>query len=121
MRRFGLAVGAAAAVIVIGAFACGRVMSSFAFHDLVYDSVPSKVGCGDAPPARTVERVGSKFPAIADAEAVAVERCQGAVLEIQYGSHAVRAEVEEFLADHGRWDRATGWWWRSVPVQLRNV
>lgn len=121
LRRIGIVVAGAAATVVIGTFACGRVLSSFEFQDVVYDNVPSKVRCADVPSVRTVEQVRSEFPAIDDAEVLVVERCQGAVLEIQYPSHAVRTEVEGFLQKTGTWHRGSGWWWKSVPVQLRNV
>lgn len=96
-------------------------MSSFAVQDSQYDNVPSKVSCDEVPSHAKVQAAIDEFPAIDDADPLSVDRCDGAILEIQYGSTATREKIEEFLDKNGKFAKSTGWWWRSVPVSLRNV
>lgn len=90
-------------------------------QDVLYDSVPSHVDCEEVPAIDVVEDSVVDFPTFADTDAVAVGRCSGAIIEVQYGSHDTRQKVEAYLSKHGVNDPVTGWWWRSIPIQLRNV
>lgn len=96
-------------------------ITTFFVQDSLYDNVPSKAGCEDIPSEEVIEAAIDEFPTIGDADAISVEQCEGAILEIQYGSTSTRKELEEYLNENGKYDRSTGWWWHSVPVSLRNV
>ena len=90
-------------------------------QDVLYDSVPSHVDCEEVPAKGVVEDSVADFPTFADSDAFALGRCSGAIIEVQYGSHDTRQKLEGYLSRHGENDPVTGWWWRSIPVQLRNV
>lgn len=112
--------GTAGAVCIALAVAYVAI-TSFFIQDSMYDNVPSKVSCEDIPSAEVTQAAIDEFPTIGDADPISVERCKGAILEIQYGSDSTRNELEEYLNDNGKYDESTGWWWHSVPVSLRNV
>lgn len=90
-------------------------------QDVLYDNVPSHAACEEVPAQGVVEDSVADFPTFADSYAFAASRCSGAIIEVQYGSHVTRQKVEAYLSRHAEYDSATGWWWRSIPVQLRNV
>lgn len=121
VRGIAIAVGSGLAALIVGAFVCGRVISSFTVQDVVFDNVPSKVHCDEMPSRQAAERAAAEFPAIDDADVHVVDRCGGAIIEVQYGGSSTRERIEDVLDETGRWDRESGWWWESVPVQLRNV
>ncbi|GAA1813473.1 MULTISPECIES: hypothetical protein [Brevibacterium] len=121
VRGIAIAVGSGLAALIVGAFVCGRVISSFTVQDVIFDNVPSKVHCDEVPSRRVAERAAAEFPAIDDADVHVVDRCGGAIIEVQYGGATTRERIEDVLDETGRWDRESGWWWESVPVQLSNV
>lgn len=90
-------------------------------QDVLYDNQDSHVDCDEVPARGVVEDSLADFPTFDDSDAVAVELCSGAIIEVQYGSHETRQKVEPYLSRHGENDPSTGWRWRSIPVQLRNV
>lgn len=90
-------------------------------QDVLYDNVPSHVDCDEVPAQGDAEDAVADFPIFDDSDAVAVGRCSGAIIEVQYGSHDTRQKVEAYLSRHGENYPSTGWRWRSIPVQLRNV
>lgn len=96
-------------------------ITSFFIQDSMYDNVPSKVDCEDIPSEEAAQAAIEEFPAVGDADPISVERCKGAILEIQYGSDSTRKELEDYLNENGEYHKSTGWWWHSVPVSLRNV
>lgn len=113
-----MSAGAGCLVLILGAvFFIGSDLG----QDVLYDNVISHADCDEVPAQGVVEDAVVDFPTFADSEALAVGRCSGAIIEVQYGSHVTRQKVEEYLSRHGENDPATGWWWRSIPVQLRNV
>lgn len=113
----GVASAALAAVVIVAYFA----LPSFFVQDAVYDNVPNKASCSDIPSTASVNEAIEEFPAIGDADAIAVERCSGAIMEIQLSDNETRSKVEDYLDQTGTFDRSTGWWWHSVPVEIRNV
>ncbi|MCM1011399.1 MULTISPECIES: hypothetical protein [unclassified Brevibacterium] len=121
VRGIAIAVGSGLAALIVAAFVCGRVISSFTVQDVVFDNVPSKVHCDEVPSRQVAERAAAEFPAIDDADVLVVDRCGGAIIEVQYGDTTTRERIEDVLDETGHWDRESGWWWESVPVQLRNV
>jgi hypothetical protein len=116
-----IAAGAACAVLAVLGIAAVAFVPSFFVQDAVYDNVPSRASCTDAPSTETVERVIGDFPEIGDADPILVDRCDGAIIEIQVADHGTREDVEDYLKTNGKYEKSTGWWWRSVPIAIRNV
>lgn len=110
-----------AALVVAIPFAFYLALPSFFVQDVLYDNVPSKASCSEIPSTETVEAVIDDFPKIADAEPLFIDRCNGAIIEIQVSSHDTREKVEEYLNETGEYDDSTGWWWKSVPIEIHNV
>lgn len=119
--RIVLAAGAACAVLAVIAVALVVFPPSLFVQDVVYDNVPSRASCADVPSTETVERVIGDFPEIGDADPILVDRCDGAIIEIQVADHGTREDVEDYLKTNGKYETTTGWWWRSVPIAIRNV
>lgn len=113
--------GTLVVAFLAGCFAYRTVMSSVIVQSALYDSVPSFVDCSRVPDSGIVESAVIDFPTFDDSEAIVLPRCEGAIIEVQYGSHTTREKIESFLRSNGTWDRSAGWWWKSIPVQLRNV
>lgn len=116
-----LAAGAACAALAAIAVAAIVFLPSFFVQDAVYDNVPSKASCADVPTTETVEQVIRDFPEIGDADPILIDRCDGAIIEIQVADHSTREDVEDYLKTNGKYEKSTGWWWRSVPIAIRNV
>lgn len=113
-----MSAGAACLVLVLGSVLFIR---SELGQDVLYDNVPSRADCEEVPARSVVEDAVVDFPTFDDSEALATSRCSGAIIEVQYGSQETRQKLETYLKRHGENDPASGWWWRSIPVQLRNV
>lgn len=116
-----LATGAVCAPLVAVVIAAIAFLASFFVQDAVYDNVPSKATCSEIPSLENVDRVIGDFPAIGDADPIVVDRCDGAIIEIQVSDHSTREDVEDYLKASGKYEKSTGWWWRSVPIAIRNV
>ncbi|WP_413332845.1 hypothetical protein ACH82I_12015 [Brevibacterium sp. GP-SGM9] len=116
-----IAAGAACAALAVIAVALLVSPPSLFVQDAVYDNVPSRASCADVPSTETVERVIGDFPEIGDADPILVDRCDGAIIEIQVADHGTREDVENYLKTNGKYETTTGWWWRSVPIAIRNV
>lgn len=110
--------GAGCLVLVFGAVLFIR---SDLGQDVLYDNVPSHAGCEEVPAQSVVEDAVADFPIFDDSYASATSRCSGAIIEVQYGNHDTRQKLETYLNRHGENDPTSGWWWRSIPVELRNV
>lgn len=119
--RIVLAAGAACAALAAIAVAAIVFLPSFFVQDAVYDNVPSKASCADVPTTETVEQVIRDFPEIGDADPILIDRCDGAIIEIQVADHSTREDVEDYLKTNGKYEKSTGWWWRSVPIAIHNV
>lgn len=119
--RIVLAAGAACAALAAIAVAAIVFLPSFFVQDTVYDNVPSKASCADVPTTETVEQVIRDFPEIGDADPILIDRCDGAIIEIQVADHSTREDVEDYLKTNGKYENSTGWWWRSVPIAIHNV
>ncbi|UZD63589.1 hypothetical protein [Brevibacterium sp. JSBI002] len=119
--RIVLAAGAACAALAAIAVAVVVSLPSFFVQDAVYDNVPSKASCSEVPTTGAVEQVIREFPEIGDADPILVDRCDGAIIEIQVADHSTREDVEDYLKTNGKYEKSTGWWWRSVPIAIRNV
>lgn len=93
-------------------------ISTFFVQDVLYNDVPSQAVREDIPSEKVIETAIGELPAFRDEYPIPVETCDGAILEIQYGSDSTRVELGEHLNENGE---SMGWWWHSVPVTLRNV
>lgn len=113
-----MSAGAGCLVLVLAAV---LFLRSDLGQDVIYDNVPSHADCEEVPAHGVVEDAAADFPTFADSFAFALSRCSGAIIEVQYGSHDTRLKLETYLSKHGENDPVTGWWWRSIPVQLRNI
>lgn len=90
--------------------------------DRLYDNVPTYANCDVYPLPETAQQVLETLPRPAGVEALVSDRCAGkGGIELRYGSHALRVELEKILESSGKWQAGTGWFLRGVPVELRNV
>lgn len=121
VRRVMIAAGAVCAALAAVLVLAYMLLPSFFVQDVLYDNIPNKVSCSDVPPAAVAERAVDEFPTIGDASPIVVERCAGAIMEIQLADHDTREDVESYLQQTGKFEESTGWWWHSVPVEIRNV
>ena len=115
------ALAAVTALVIAVAVAVAVFLPSFFVQDALYDNVPVKVPCAEVPTRTEVEKSLPEFPDLGDADAIAVDYCAGAVIELQYSDNTTRQEIEEYLKRSGAFDEERGWSWKSIPVALHNV
>ena len=119
LKRLGLLAG-----VVVVALALEMLWHPLGFFvlDRLYDNVPQYSGCDAYVTPERAQQAIDGFPRPPGIDAMVVLRCDDkAGIEFQYGTHTLRAQLEEGLRTRGAWRTGKGWMLDGIPVELRNV